>query len=101
VAGKSFASVQRISADERVFLQPRPPFRRFFAASDGKRGVAKEEWAMTMRVRSAFDTIRDDAVLGFAAVAAGMLALWWMSRSRASSFICFPDRRAGFQNSQS
>jgi len=31
-----------------------------------------------MRVRSAFDAMLDGAVLGLAAVAAGLLALWWM-----------------------
>jgi len=60
-----------------LFLQPR---RRSDVSSqrDGKRGVAKEEGVMSTRVRSAFDAILDGAVLGLVAVAAGILALWWM-----------------------
>jgi len=72
------ASVQRRSATSTPFLQPRPRFERFFAAREGKCGVAKEEVTMSMRVRSAFDAMLDGAVLGLAAVAAGLLALWWM-----------------------
>jgi len=44
---------------------------------DEKRVVAKEG-GYAMRERSALDAIRDGAMLGLAAVAVGMLALWWM-----------------------
>jgi hypothetical protein len=32
---------------------------------------------MSMRARTAFDVALDGAALGIAAVAVGMLALWW------------------------
>jgi len=52
--------------------------RRSDVSSQARRGVAEEEGAISMRVRTAFDAILDGAMLGLATVAAGILVLWLM-----------------------